>query len=100
MPNQLPNLMTQADMATRWGVTVKDIYNWSKRHANFPAPVMRLSNGQIPVYLESDVAKYESERKPRTRTYNPDLQPRCSACGKFYSPHEPHECKEKEGETT
>lgn len=61
-PMQLPKLMTKADMATRWGVSRQVVKNWEDRHANFPKSVMIVSNGQIPLYLESDVERYEQER--------------------------------------
>jgi hypothetical protein len=59
---ELPKLMTKADMATRWGVSRQVVKNWEDRHSNFPKPVMIVSNGQIPLYLESDVERYEQER--------------------------------------
>jgi hypothetical protein len=58
----IPKLLAKSDMATRWGVTRQVVNNWSNRHADFPKEYMRIDNGRLPIFLEEDVIKYESER--------------------------------------
>ncbi|MCY9090923.1 hypothetical protein [Bacillus mojavensis] len=58
----IPKLLTKSDMATRWSVTRQVVNNWSKRHADFPPEVSRVDNGRLPLYLESDIEKYEKAR--------------------------------------
>ncbi|CAF1897176.1 hypothetical protein NRS6185_03774 [Bacillus subtilis] len=58
----IPKLLTKSDMATRWSVTRQVVNNWSKRHADFPSEVTRVDNGRLPLYLESDIEKYEKAR--------------------------------------
>lgn len=55
----IPKLLSKSDMATRWGVTRQVVNNWSNRHSDFPPEVIRVDNGRLPLYLESDVIKYE-----------------------------------------
>lgn len=50
---------TKADMGRRWGVSPQRINNWEHRHPEFPQPVFRLGNGNIPVYTLEDVERYE-----------------------------------------
>lgn len=56
---KIPNLMLQTDMANRWGVSRKVVNNWTKRDPNFPKPVQIIGQGKYPIYLETDVLKYE-----------------------------------------
>jgi hypothetical protein len=58
----IPKLLTKSDMAARWNVTRQVVNNWSTRHTDFPPEVMRVDNGRLPLYLESDVDKYEKDR--------------------------------------
>ena len=44
----------QLDIANRLGVSAPAVANWRKRHADFPAPVLRISNG-IGVWEWSEV---------------------------------------------
>jgi hypothetical protein len=62
--NQLPKLLSKADMATRWNVSRQVVNNWESRHEDFPKPVMHVHNGTLPLYLESDVIEYELIRNP------------------------------------
>jgi hypothetical protein len=59
----IPRLLTKSDMATRWQVSRQVVNNWSKRHFDFPKEVVRVDNGRLPLYFESDVAAYENNRK-------------------------------------
>lgn len=63
MTRDLPKLYSKADLATRWGVSRQVVKNWENRHDNFPAPVMKVHNDSLPLYLEKDIIKYEEERK-------------------------------------
>lgn len=56
---KIPKLMLQTDMANRWDVSRKVVNNWTKRDPNFPKPVQIIGQGKYPIYLESDVLKYE-----------------------------------------
>lgn len=58
----IPKLLTKSDMAVRWSVTRQVVNNWSKRHTDFPSEVTRVDNGRLPLYLESDIEKYEKAR--------------------------------------
>lgn len=55
-------LLTKSDMATRWNVSRQVVNNWESRHSDFPPEFTRVDNGRLPLYLESDVAVYESTR--------------------------------------
>lgn len=58
----MEKLYTKVDIGLRWGVTRQVVNNWSKRREDFPQPVQYVSNGAIPLYLESDVKRYEEKR--------------------------------------
>ena len=58
----IPKLYTKSDLATRWNVTRQVVNNWSSRHANFPPEIMRVDNDRLPLFVETDVIKYEKER--------------------------------------
>jgi hypothetical protein len=58
----IPKLLAKSDMATRWGVTRQVVNNWSNRHEDFPPEAIRVDNGRLPLFLESDVIKYETTR--------------------------------------
>ena len=56
-------LYAKSDLATRWGVTRQVVNNWSNRHSDFPAEIMRVDNGRMPLFAEEDIIKYEKLRK-------------------------------------
>jgi hypothetical protein len=58
----MPKLLAKSDLATRWGVTRQVVNNWSNRHEDFPPESIRVDNGRLPLFLESDVIKYETSR--------------------------------------
>jgi hypothetical protein len=58
----IPKLLAKSDMATRWGVTRQVVNNWSSRHVDFPPEIIRVDNGRLPLFLESDIEKYEQIR--------------------------------------
>lgn len=58
----MEKLFTKVDLGIRWGVSRQVVNNWSKRNEDFPAPVQSVSNGAIPIYLESDIKLYEEKR--------------------------------------
>jgi hypothetical protein len=58
----IPKLLAKSDMAARWGVTRQVVNNWSSRHDDFPPEVVRVDNGRLPLFLESDVEIYEQSR--------------------------------------
>lgn len=58
----IPKLLSKSDLATRWGVTRQVVNNWSNRHKDFPPESIRVDNGRLPLFLESDVEDYEKSR--------------------------------------
>lgn len=58
----MEKLYTKVDIGLRWGVTRQVVNNWSKRREDFPKPIQHVSNGAIPLYLESDIKNYEEKR--------------------------------------
>ncbi|GIN10198.1 hypothetical protein J26TS2_00650 [Shouchella clausii] len=58
---QLPKLLTKSDMSTRWNLRRNAIKNREDRHDDFPPVIQRVDNGRTPLYLESDVIKYEQK---------------------------------------
>jgi len=58
----MEKLYTKVDLGIRWGVSRQVVNNWSNRREDFPAPVQYVSNGAIPLYLESDIKLYEEKR--------------------------------------
>jgi hypothetical protein len=58
----IPKLLAKSDLATRWGVTRQVVNNWSNRHEDFPSESIRVDNGRLPLFLETDVIKYELAR--------------------------------------
>lgn len=49
-----------SDVARMAGVTPATVTNWTRRHADFPAPVGRTNRG--PVFLRSEVARWLDAR--------------------------------------
>ncbi len=62
MKNKLPTLYTNSDLATRWDISRSGVHARSKRHDDFPKPVMHVDNGRMPLYIEEDVLAYELNR--------------------------------------
>lgn len=56
-------LLSQADMAERWGLTLQAVQNRKDRHSDFPAPVCYVSRGKVALYLLPDVERYENARR-------------------------------------
>ncbi|MEK5155947.1 hypothetical protein HUN88_15290 [Bacillus amyloliquefaciens] len=57
-----PKVLTNTDIATRWGKTRRAVYNTITRNEDFPEPVAHVQNGQVPLYLESDIIEYEKKK--------------------------------------
>lgn len=55
-------LLTQADMAERWGMSLQAVQNRKDRHPDFPTPAMHVSRGRVAIYWVSDVIAYEIKR--------------------------------------
>lgn len=58
----MDTLYTMRDLADRWGVSRQLVNNWRERHIDFPAPLQYVSGGSIPIFTETSIKKYESER--------------------------------------
>lgn len=56
---QIPSLLANADLATRWGVSAQSVRQWIELHPDFPKPVMRVANNRTPLYLELQIEAYE-----------------------------------------
>ncbi|MCE4051854.1 hypothetical protein [Bacillus sp. Au-Bac7] len=57
---EIPVLLSNIDLATRWGVTRQVTGNWFKRYSDkFPNPDTVVANGTIPLYLESTIVEFE-----------------------------------------
>ena len=62
LADKLPQLLTKADIATRWGMSRQAVHKREQQHENFPKPVMWVHNGSLPLYLTMDVITYEQEK--------------------------------------
>lgn len=58
-------LLSQADMAERWGLRLQAVQNRKDRHKDFPTPVCFVSRGRVALYLLADVERYETARGVR-----------------------------------
>ncbi|MYL47671.1 hypothetical protein GLV94_18690 [Virgibacillus halodenitrificans] len=60
--NEIPKLLTIADLTTRWDMPRQSIH---ERIADreFPEPFQYVSNGRTAVFLESDIREFE-EKNP------------------------------------
>lgn len=59
---KIPQLLSKADMAKRWGVSRQVVKNWEARHKDFPKPVMWVHDNSLPLYIKDDVKQYEKLR--------------------------------------
>lgn len=55
-------LLSQADMAERWGMTLQAVQNRKARHEDFPPAVTHVSRGKVALYYVYDVIEYEHHR--------------------------------------
>lgn len=62
-----PVLISQADIADRNNVSRGAVSNWIKRYDFFPKEVMRVSRGEIPLYMLEEVEIFESKKAMLTR---------------------------------
>jgi hypothetical protein len=60
---KLPKLLAAADIKTRWQMPRQGVHRRIKQDPDFPQPVMRVANGAIALFLESDIIDYE-QKKP------------------------------------
>lgn len=51
----LAELVANADIADILGVTRSAVSNWYVRDQRFPEPVVRVSNGAIPLWLRPEI---------------------------------------------
>ena len=54
-------LFTKSDLATRWGMSRQAVFNRSLRHEDFPKEFTRVDNGNMPLFKEVDILKYEKK---------------------------------------
>lgn len=59
----MPKLLAVADIRTRWEMTRQGVHKRIRQDPDFPKPVMRIANGSLVLFLESDIADYE-QKKP------------------------------------
>jgi len=65
----LPRLLSIADLQTRWDWTRQGIHRRMELDADFPKPIMTVSNGKIRLFLESDIEEYEKLKPWTTDKY-------------------------------
>jgi type I restriction enzyme M protein len=56
------DLMASVDIAEMVGVGKAAVANWQARHADFPEPVVRVANGNTPLWHRADVVVWLTKR--------------------------------------
>lgn len=59
---KLPTLLSKSDIASRWDRSRQYVNNVSRRDSSFPKEVMRVDNGRMPLFLETDIESYEKDK--------------------------------------
>lgn len=59
---KLPKLLAIADLRTRWKMTRQGVHQRIQQDPDFPAPVMRVANDRIALFLESEIVEYETQK--------------------------------------
>lgn len=57
-PNDIPKLLTIADLSVRWDMPRQSLHD-KKGESNFPLPVQYVANDRTALFLESDIIEYE-----------------------------------------
>lgn len=57
-PNDLPKLLTIADISKRWDMPRQSLHE-KKGEYSFPLPVQYVANNRTALFLESDIIEYE-----------------------------------------
>lgn len=57
-PNDLPKLLTIADLSARWDMPRQSLHDKKGEH-KFPLPVQYVANDRTALFLESDIIQYE-----------------------------------------
>lgn len=65
-PNNLPKLLTIADLSKRWDMPRQSLHE-KKGEYSFPLPVQYVANNRTALFLESDILEYE-EANPYIKT--------------------------------
>lgn len=65
-PNDLPKLLTIADLSKRWDMPRQSLHE-KKGEYSFPLPVQYVANNRTALFLESDIIEYE-EANPYIKT--------------------------------
>lgn len=65
-PNDLPKLLTIADLSKRWDMPRQSLHE-KKGEYSFPLPVQYVANERTALFLESDILEYE-EANPYIKT--------------------------------
>ncbi len=65
-PNDLPKLLTIADLSKRWDMPRQSLHD-KKGEYSFPLPVQYVANNRTALFLESDILEYE-EANPYIKT--------------------------------
>lgn len=65
-PNDLPKLLTIADLSKRWDMPRQSLHE-KKGEYSFPLPVQYVDNERTALFLESDILEYE-EANPYIKT--------------------------------
>lgn len=58
-PNDLPKLLTIADLSKRWDMPRQSLHEKKGEHS-FPLPVQYVANNRTALFLESDIIEYEN----------------------------------------
>jgi len=59
-PNDLPKLLTIADLSIRWDMPRQSLHE-KKGENKFPLPVQYVANNRTALFLESDIIQYEKD---------------------------------------
>jgi len=54
----LDDLVAGVDIADRLGVRPPAVSNWQVRYADFPAPVVRIGRGNLPIFSWEQVERW------------------------------------------
>ncbi len=58
--DELPPILGQTDIVTRWGYTRQGLDQIMKREADFPAPIAAINGGRNRIWRTSDIEMFEA----------------------------------------
>jgi predicted DNA-binding transcriptional regulator AlpA len=68
------DLVSVADICAMAQVTSQAVSNWAARHADFPKPVIMMSNGKFKFWLRPEVEAWLTTPRTVTRVVAPKVQ--------------------------